>query len=299
MASILSHCKETPEVIVINDNSNDGFDYRDSLSKYDCVRYFENDRSFGCAKNRDFGVSMASSDKILLLDAHMRIYDKDFDEMLESQISAKPQTIFCSRTHALTKENNEIIDNGRKACFGAYISNKKLKEFLPTWAYDSKISTDSNKIPCILGAAYAFNKAWYKHIYGLNGLSDFGYDETLLSIKSWLVGGNCELLPDWYTGHIYRKQFPYEINQAAISCNLVIMYYLFLSKRGFQHYLNEFQKAYPAFSKKVNDIFNRNRLPIETTKRFLESNRTMTFEEYWQFNSKFLTAHQKPTNIVL
>lgn len=57
------------EIIVINDASDDGFDYRHHLCGIKDIRYYENTNRIGVAACRDMGVALSTHDKFLLLDA--------------------------------------------------------------------------------------------------------------------------------------------------------------------------------------------------------------------------------------
>ena len=65
-----------------------------------------------------------------------------------------------------------------------------------------------NQIACILGACYAASKRYWNSIRGLEGLMHYGSEETYLSLKAWMEGGGCYLLPHITFGHIYRPAPP-------------------------------------------------------------------------------------------
>ena len=45
-------------------------------------------------------------------------------------------------------------------------------------------------IVCLLGAAYACNKSYWKYLGGLMGLRAYGLDEQFISIKVWMEGAD-------------------------------------------------------------------------------------------------------------
>jgi Glycosyl transferase family 2. len=59
----------------------DKFDYKFIANKYPCI-YVKNKERLGVAKSRDLGVSMSNTEYFLLLDGHMRFYDKGWDIQL-------------------------------------------------------------------------------------------------------------------------------------------------------------------------------------------------------------------------
>lgn len=89
-------------------------------------------------------------------------------------------------------------------------------EFLePQWSFTDNplFSLKDMKdclIPCVLGAGYASSKTFWQELKGLEGLFSYGSDEVLISLKVWLSGGVCKLLPNVLIGHIYRETSPYK-----------------------------------------------------------------------------------------
>lgn len=71
--SLISHTNESINIIVINDASNDGYNY-DMLEKKFNITYIKNKERMGVAKCRDLGISKMTTKYFLLLDAHMRFY---------------------------------------------------------------------------------------------------------------------------------------------------------------------------------------------------------------------------------
>ena len=69
------------------------------------------------------------------------------------------------------------------------------------------------EVPVIYGAFYITNKQWFKYIRGWDTLPDgkmrghrmFGGLEPWISIKSWLAGGQCHVIRDIETLHIFHK----------------------------------------------------------------------------------------------
>ena len=58
--SLYSHIEHEIDVILINDCSDDAYDYLSDIKKYS-VRYVENKERLGVAKSRDLGVSLSET----------------------------------------------------------------------------------------------------------------------------------------------------------------------------------------------------------------------------------------------
>ena len=214
--SIRNHSKDDIDIIVINDASDDGYDYEHCLRKYS-VEYVLNRERIGVAGTRDIGVGLCRTDYFLLLDAHMRFYDSEWVSAIVQRLDEDPRTILCAQTKVLKEIDGKIIERGQTEIFcGAYVNFYTPVDYLePQWAYvswlvDSVNSTDMQFIPCILGAGYAASKRYWLHLHGLQGLLHYGNDEVLISMKAWLEGGKCRLMPDVIIGHLYRQSSPYK-----------------------------------------------------------------------------------------
>lgn len=298
--SIRKHQRQDNEFIVINDCSDDDFDYETKFrDEYGFVKYFNNEKRIGSSRAKALGVTLASNDTVMVFDSHMRVYDDGFDIVVETLSKQNPKTLFCSENIILNDIDGKIIDRGPAGTWGARLGNHFLKEFQPAWNYKQNVDCTETKIPCILGASYVFQKSWFNEIRGFTGLIDYGYEEPLISVKSYMLGGDCRVIPDWFTGHVYRKKFPYKVNNISASGNLMTCYYQFLSKNGFEYYYNVFRNNYPEHFIFADKSFRKTLMDASIVKRFLDDNKVMGFEEYWKFNNEFIIKHNGPTKIVL
>lgn len=219
------------DIIIINDQSTDGYNYIEVLKKYD-VYYFLNNRRLGVAASRDFGVSVCKTPYFLLLDAHMRFYDSTWYNDCLELLRKDERQILCVQTKQLwKKETGEIteIDNVLPV-YGAYATFTRNK-YSPgiDWNYiESNKDLDHEDIPCILGAGYIASKKYWEYLKGLNGLIQYGSDEVYISLKVWLEGGKCTLVKNHSFGHIYRSNAPYQnVSSKVLYNNLLIAYTLF------------------------------------------------------------------------
>ena len=84
--------------------------------------------------------------------------------------------------------------------------------------------------PCLHGATYAVKKDWYTHIMGFESHRIWGGLEPMISIKSYLAGGDCLVMGDVYTGHIFGRGVSRPSNMDAKYFNKVYMAYLYFDK---------------------------------------------------------------------
>ncbi|KZN50033.1 glycosyltransferase family 2 protein [Pseudoalteromonas luteoviolacea] len=197
------------EIILINDASDDGYDYEKHAKTFE-AEYIRNSFRIGVAACRELGIKIASYDSIVLLDAHMQFYDLGWDRQVAQLIQSEPRTIFCSKSLHLNTDW-EKVEATPLGC-GVYIPVKEPKDFQHiNWLLEP---TSDLTIPCIYGAFYCFCRTFYEEIGGLVGLLEWGGDEQFLSAKAFMAGGRCALIPDLAVGHVYRESCPYEFTPA-------------------------------------------------------------------------------------
>lgn len=228
--SIRSTVTGNPCIMLINDASTDGYDYGRIAEEESCV-YIVNRKRKGVAASRDLGIELCTTAYFLLLDGHMRFYEKGWDERLIGLLRQHPESILCGQTRKLEKDSDgNVVSLTHRTCYGAYIKMSEEGQFKADWCYvEPQDAGDDScvEIACILGAAYAGSKEFWQRLHGLGGLLYYGCDEELLSTKVWCLGGSCLLVKDWVVGHIYRSSFPYEIPSREIYYNRLFVMELF------------------------------------------------------------------------
>lgn len=227
------------KIMLIDDNSNDGYDYKKVAEIFGCD-YYRNDTNLGVAGSRNFGVFHCTTPYFVLLDAHMRFYEFDWDERLVKLLDENPNRLLTSNTIYFGKDENGIYLNedgiqGRHT-FGTYAAFVNMNE--SGWEYTAKWTDklldqnpDAEVVPCscVLGAVYASSTEWWFKIGGLTGLIKYGLDEPLMSIKTWLAGGEVLLIKNWGVGHLYRGRGNYAVTTTQVDCNQLYLIHLFSS----------------------------------------------------------------------
>jgi len=176
------------DILVVNDHSYDGIDYRSVLSPYN-VYYFFNSSRMGVAASRDFAISKIKTPYFLLLDGHMRLYDKDNYSKIVSILSNCDRCILCAQSIPLVRDssNELVLLDGYDKGYGAYIplSKDALQPDVRWCDKEHDPTQDIEEIPTVLGAAYAASVRYWHYINGLTGLKGYGFDEAYISEKVW------------------------------------------------------------------------------------------------------------------
>jgi glycosyltransferase involved in cell wall biosynthesis len=215
-----------PEIILINDASDDGYDYDSISARYGC-RYVKHTTRKGVAASRDEGVELCGTEHFLLLDAHVEFYEAGWDLKLLSALKDHPDSILCCQTRVLW----ETRENARKSpshTFGAYLAVDRTNILKCRWNhYDPDPDAPVVEVAVVLGGAYAATRRYWQHLHGLKGLINYGMDEELISMKCWMEGGRCLLLKEIVVGHIYRSRFPYPVKNDFVLNNKLFITELF------------------------------------------------------------------------
>ena len=286
-------------IILINDCSNDGFDYKKVSDKFGC-EYYESSYPLGVAGGRNLGVSKASTPYIILLDGHMRFYDDNWDIRILKHLKEHPNSIITSNSSIFKKEGDNPYENedGKDVdkVHGSKAAVVNLRE--PGWEFSGKwtsktgildLPDELTQCSCVMGAFYAVSKDWWNHIGGLQGLVGWGYDEPLMCIKTYLAGGKCFLLRDFFVGHLYRGKSPYITYNAGIDSNQIYLINLFSPDNKIEEYEGNLKKRIgEARFKQAKQAFLNRYDDFEKFKEYFYSKVVkLTWEEFLEINNKF------------
>ena len=244
--SIMTHGGDQTEIILINDASTDGYHYKGVAEDYGAC-YIEHARRQGVAASRDEGVERCTTPYFLVLDGHMRFYDVLWVARIVGELDDNDRQLLCCQTKVLKKGEQGIYEEDRKSIpQGAKIvfyNDKKVMK--PEWQLTERYPVEKTvDIACVLGAAYAASKRYWQYLKGLAGLLYYGGDEAYISMKVWLEGGKCRLMNDVVAGHIYRKAFPYPVEQCNTLYNKLWIAELLLPTDLKNQVFGKLQKQY-------------------------------------------------------
>lgn len=202
------------DILVIQDASTDQEDYVGVCTKYDS-RIIINPINLGIAPSRDLGARESTTPYLMFIDAHMRFRRDNWTTKVLATLKKYPRTILgvgCGiLTEARLKElhTQDLLDAkmAEGGCAGCSVKLGKVPDvgWLPIGTM-ATVKDPHPQVPALMGACYSISRVWYNHIGGLSYLTKWGFDEELLSLKSWRLGGDCRLLTDVWVGHIWGTQ---------------------------------------------------------------------------------------------
>jgi glycosyltransferase involved in cell wall biosynthesis len=294
--SILRFSNSDVDIIVINDDSDDNYDY-DKLTGIYPIVYIRNSTRLGVAASRDLGVYHCKTPYFLFLDAHMRFYDCGWVGKITSLLVENDRRLLCMQSKALIKRNGEVVEKERESAnvmHGATVILKYATCFELKWV--SRETKDAiQPIACVLGAGYACSKAYWKYLNGLKGLLYYGNDEAYMSIKVWLEGGECLLLKDVIIGHIYRERAPYRTDEYTRIYNHLLINETIVHNENIRKKLHAEIKAHPLFSHAYR-LVHAKRKEIAELKAFYIRIFKHDFTFFETINDQYTPPNCKPIN---
>ena len=257
------------EVVAVDDCSDPGKSV--SLDGVPGVRAYRNDKRLGLFATKDWAVSQALADNLMIIDAHMRFKQDRWAERMVDALASEPQTAFCTACLGLgwkggkgEKRTPPNIERPNGRYYGATMiirgvhTGRKGRTDVhwlePKW--QGRQTGTVYELPCILGANYGIAKSWWEKIGGLRGLSAWGGQEACLSLKTWLAGGKCKIITDIEIGHIFRSAAPYPASHAAIWHNRARMALTILPEPYSRRIHDEITARHPVAAKLIRENAN-------------------------------------------
>lgn len=301
--SILEHTKEDVEFILINDCSNDGYDYMAVSKKYN-TKYIVNKERCGVARCREIGIASSETKFFLLLDAHMRVYDNRWYSILIKALKKEPNTLFCLQSKVLCNICGVIKESEYVPAYGASIDmTPNIEQFLNvSWNTNTTMDVETKgtdqimEIPCVLGAGYACNKKYWNSIHGLKGLRNYGLDEQFISLKVWLSGGKCKLLNNVVFGHVYRSIAPYNISGVDILYNKLFLSKVLLPPNYSIIYEKFLRKNHASEYKECRYLMGIDEELIVQERNYFDKMRVRSLDEFLKINNKVYTPQMVQDN---
>ena len=300
--SVLKHSDNRIDIIVINDASDDGFDYKSIIEDYP-VTYIENNERKGVAASRDLGVEMSKTPYFLLLDAHMRFSNDLWIDRIITELETDPRSLLCFQTQVLELKNGCLTERIEYTLsFGAYIEMHGLQTLTePAWTYREPEETSHLQtipIVCVLGAGYACRKEYWQYLKGLEGLKFYGTDESYISMKVWLEGGSCKLIKDLTIGHIYRTaKVPYKTDMQFRLYNRLLVIELFYPKKHKKELISRLRLAFYEVLQDSLLMMYQHREHIEQLRLYYKKIFTRDFSFFESLNTKYFRKDVMVDNI--
>ena len=229
VASVRETAGGQVDLLLVDDASDDGYDYQAIARRYDC-RYVVNQERLGASRARDLGVELARTDHVLSLDAHVRPFTREWSRVIRDALDDDPRAVYCVGVPPIDVDGRRTDQPVGRGAF-VQLGDEDGRPETPggvlsaVWNVTRRTSGPIEAVPCVLGGAYAYRREFYRHLWGLGGHWLWGREEPYLSMKAWLAGGSCKLLDDVEIGHIYRTaaQRPYDATWESELHNIMVL----------------------------------------------------------------------------
>ena len=286
-------------IILVKDGNDDKYDYSIVSRLYKC-EYLVNDQSKGVAQARTMGVEYTHTSTFIIMDAHMRLYEIGWEDKVIQLAKEHPNDILCSKTLVIKKDKDNIYTNengkNKNNIVGANVLFDDKHTFEAKWSGVFKKESDELiEVPCILGAFYVMNKKHWNRIHGLQGLMQWGQDEPLLSVKTYLFGGKSYIINNIFVGHMYRDAAPYKKDNVQIDYNKIFMNHLLcdneLEMKSFDNRVKEnigknmFDKAYL--------LYIKNKDKVNAERQYILDNSVHTIKDFYKYNIELRNNYDK------
>lgn len=283
------------DIVVVNDCSQDGYDYKADLEPYN-VRYYETDHRIGSSAGKQMCVDLCETPYFIILDAHCRFYTENWldiaiDIMENGEDSDK--TVYCCACWYFHNDNDHQSPTHMKAWGGYFDYN--IKSILSCgWNCNNFTLNEGNvpfDIPCLLGANYISSKKWWDYIGGYKGLMLYGREEPFISIKSKMAGGCVKAIPSICTGHKTRpnNRQPYPCYCYEIAHNEMVIAYICLPEK-FEKLMTVWDSLYsanPAIFTDAQRLFKSHIDELVQLREDFQKIKKVEHSELDKFNAEF------------
>lgn len=168
-----------------------------------------NSHRCGVGPSRTIGVHHSTGDYVMLIDSHMRFKPGWYEEVMR-RVEGRERTIHCAVCAGLDSKNMDV-NNPKGRYYGARLElygpdpNRAGSFRVLEGVWNKTAPEDDAPISCLMGACYVMPRPWFIHLDALRFLRSWGCDEQMLSIKSWLAGGDVRLMRDVEVGHVFLQ----------------------------------------------------------------------------------------------
>ena len=216
--SFLATLPKKSEIVVVDDHSTDGgaafleggYDYRG------IVRLIKPPARLGAAGARRFGADSACGEFLVFSDAHVKV-SRGWGEAICDALSNPA-------VGAVSPVISDLSRPERKG-FGRTWQGEALD-----WQWLPKKSENAYPVPLLPGCFLAMKRDVVNRTGGFDsGFQLWGSEGAELSLRLWLMGYECHVLPCVDAAHLFRAVRPYSVGWESVLHNTMRMAVLHFS----------------------------------------------------------------------
>ncbi|SDI13351.1 glycosyltransferase family 2 protein [Alteribacillus bidgolensis] len=226
----VTHSNYHYEVIVVDDGSNDGCcNFIKTYSKRNHIKLIRTE-GIGAANARNLGAKNAKGKYFAFCDAHLFFKDYWIDKLLKPLRDGKTDAI-CPAIADVNNPSSIGYGQSLKSNLGVY------------WKGKCQNISDTAILP---GGCFIISQSIFNNVGGFDtGFKRWGFEDIELSIKLWLFGYRCSVLPSVTILHLFRQSHPYQLSSHHINYNLLRMAYSHFNQSRIKKCKNLIKKEDP------------------------------------------------------
>jgi predicted transcriptional regulator len=104
-------------------------------------------------------------------------------------------------------------------------------------------------------------------------------------MKTWMMGGKCYLINDFWVGHLYRDKLPYQVSQSDVAFNEYFCIKLFVPENEQEKYIkNLYNRLTDTSKKELDEYIKKYTNVIKIEKNYFNNYKKYNFEWFINFN---------------
>lgn len=224
----------TVGIVVVDDLSTDYVECADTD-----VVVIHNPTHLGCGGSRHVGVLTATAPLILITDPHVRFMPGWLKPTLVA-LEGRENLLLCGECRRLNppkpdprKPKPREIYTGAELIIHEPAAEPRYRILNARWAKD-KPGKDNYPLSAVMGACYAMHKSWFLKIGGLKFLRGWGLDESALSLKTLIAGGEIRMFKSLKIAHKFRAEpdrLPFRVDPVDFLSNCIALAHICCSPR--------------------------------------------------------------------
>jgi glycosyltransferase involved in cell wall biosynthesis len=195
------------EIVVVDDGSQDGSAEIAASFAGSGVELLRTD-GLGAARARNYGARRARGELIVFSDAHVELrqgwHAPLAAALREERVGAVAPAI-------------AALGQPERTGYGYSVSGPKLDT---TWL--GRRGARPYSVPLVSGCFVALRRATFEAIGGFdNSMIGWGWEDTELSMRLWLLGYDVRVAPEVTVAHLFRSKHPYAVSWTGVLHNLL------------------------------------------------------------------------------
>lgn len=278
------------DLILVNDASNDSFDYRQIAEKYGAT-YIEHTQRLGSGPAKQTGINACCTPFFLVIDAHMRFYKNDWCQTIINALEEDARAIYCCccKVWRYNTKEEAPINNLRYAAYIHFFQPEERNIIEPKWIRDNLWDEQPIvDVPCVLGACYAATKEYWNYLKGYEGLQLYGCEEAYISMKAWLEGGRCRLLKSIEIGHLFKDIFLFNMERNELFYNKLLIIETLFPEKYVRKYIRALKSMNYVEYVHAKELFDMNCEQIFSLKSYYKDIFTVEIDDFLKFNESFI-----------